>query len=77
MKLILHNGKLIKIIWHEPLLLISKVTTLFFPLLHSFSPPSTPTQMFGSLQRSHFNGTSLPQHKGSKYSAKICPRLFL
>ena len=76
MKLILHNGKLMKIIWQEPLLLISKVTTLLFPLLHSFSPPSTPTQMFGCPQRSHFNGTSLPQHESSKYSAKICPGLF-
>ena len=56
MKLILHNGKLIENVWREPLLPIWKVTTLLLLLQHSLSPPSTPRQMFGSLQRSHFEG---------------------
>ena len=71
MKLILHYGKLIENVWREPLLLISKVITLLFPLLPSLYPPSTPRQMFGSSQRSHFSETSLPVYEG------LCPRLFL
>ena len=60
MQLVLHNGKLIENVWLEPLLRISKVTTLFFPLLHSFSPASTPRQIFGSPQRIHFSGVFTP-----------------
>ena len=64
MKLILHNSQLIENVWREPLLLISKVTTLLSLLLHSLSRPSTPRQMFGSPQRSHFSETSLPLYEG-------------
>ena len=77
MKLILHNGKLIENVWREPLLPISEVTTLLFPLLHSLSPPSTPRQMFGFPQRSHFSETSFPLYEGFENEIKGNLKVFL
>ena len=76
MQLVRHNGKLIENVWLEPLLRISKVTTtLLFPLLHSFFPPSTPRQRFGSPQRIHFSGVSLPLYKMFKIFCENTPRI--
>ena len=63
MKLILRNSKLIKKVWREPLLPITKVTTLLFSLLHFLSRPSTTIQMFRSPQHSNFSEKLLPLYE--------------